>query len=247
MASHAPQQCCTVGVKHEGTATGELKTIGDTEIYFAYPSSKSTDTAIVILTDVLGHKLNNVQLIADQLAANGYFVAVPDLFHGDPLGLGSTDLMTWLKGHPTSRVDPVVEATIKYLKGELGVKKLGSVGYCFGAKYVARFLKKGKLDAGFVAHPSFVDEDEIKGMQGPFSIAAAETDTVFPAEKRHKTEELLRDMDIPWQINLYSDVQHGFAVRADLSQPRAKWAKEQAFFQAVQWFDEYIKKAGAKL
>jgi hypothetical protein len=29
-------------------------------------------------------------------------------------------------------------------------------------------------------------------------------------------------------------------VRADLKDKRKKFAKEQAFFQAVQWFDEYL-------
>lgn len=52
MASNAPGQCCTVGVKHEGNATGEIKKIGDIETYFAYPKDKQTDNAILILTDV---------------------------------------------------------------------------------------------------------------------------------------------------------------------------------------------------
>jgi hypothetical protein len=43
-------------------------------------------------------------------------------------------------------------------------------------------------------------------------------------------------------MNLFSDVEHGFAVRADISKPRVKFAKEQAFYQAVAWFDEYVKK-----
>jgi hypothetical protein len=42
-------------------------------------------------------------------------------------------------------------------------------------------------------------------------------------------------------MNLFSDVEHGFAVRCDLSKRRQKWAKEQAFFQSVAWFDEYVK------
>jgi len=48
-------------------------------------------------------------------------------------------------------------------------------------------------------------------------------------------------MDILWQINLFSDVMHGFAVRGDLKEERQRWAKEQAFQQAVHWFDRFIK------
>ena len=35
MASHQPGQCCTVGVKHEGTPTGEMKSIGDSRCLLA--------------------------------------------------------------------------------------------------------------------------------------------------------------------------------------------------------------------
>jgi hypothetical protein len=58
----------------------------------------------------------------------------------------------------------------------------------------------GKLDAGFTAHPSFVEEAELKDMKGPLSIACAETDTIFPTEKRHQTEEILKEMKLPYQM-----------------------------------------------
>jgi dienelactone hydrolase len=194
---------------------------------------------------VIGHKFINVQLIADQFAANGYFVAVPDLFNGDPILLNrpaTFDFMKWLNsGHTSKEVDPITEAVIKDLRSSYGVKKLGGVGYCFGAKYVARFLKKGSLDVGYMAHPSFVEDIELEAIEGPLSIAAAETDEIFPPAKRRRSEDILFKSDVPWQINVYSDTEHGFAVRADLTAPRVKWAKEQAFFQAVQWFDEYLK------
>ena len=41
---------------------------------------------------------------------------------------------------------------------------------------MARHYKDG-IDAGYMAHPSFVDEDELEGFKAPLSIAAAETDT----------------------------------------------------------------------
>lgn len=190
--------------------------------------------------------------IADQFAANGYFVAMPDLFEGDPIPLNRPegfDIMQWLqksgpegKGHGPGQVDPIVETVIKELRSTYGVKKLGSVGYCFGAKYVARFGAKGKgIDVGAMAHPSFVDAEEIVNLEAPLTIAAAETDSIFPEEKRHETERLLKEHKKKYQINLYSGVEHGFAVRADLKNKEAKYAKEAAFLQHVQWFDEWLK------
>lgn len=246
MASNPMGQCCVVGVKHEGTAKGEVKTIGGVRTYVSYPADKSTQNAVLILTDVMGMDFINIHLIADQFAANGYFVAIPDLFNGNVVPLNPPadfDLMKWISTElpkvPT--VDAVVEATIKDLRGSHGVKKIGGVGYCFGGKYVCRWLKEGKLDAGYTAHPSFVEADEVRGIQGPLSISAAETDQIFPAPKRHETEEILEKHTVPYQINLFSDVEHGFAVRCDLSKKREKFAKEQAFLQAVAWFDEYLK------
>ena len=92
------------------------------------------------------------------------------------------------------------------MRTEHNCKKIGAVGYCFGAKYVVRHLlpDSGKIDVGYCAHPSFVEEDELRDIKGPFAISAAETDAIFPEEKRHRTEEILKEMKATYQINLYS-------------------------------------------
>ena len=72
MTSNPPGSCCYAGVKHDGTASGEMKSVGDVETYFAYPEDKSTKKGLLLITDVIGHRFINVQLIADQFAANGY-------------------------------------------------------------------------------------------------------------------------------------------------------------------------------
>jgi dienelactone hydrolase len=69
-----------------------------------------------------------------------------------------------------------------------------------------------------------------------------ETDSIFTVEKRHETEGILAKHTVPYQIFLYSDVEHGFAVKGHMSTAKARFAKEQAFLQAVAWFDEYLKK-----
>ncbi|MCJ1251284.1 hypothetical protein MMC30_008515 [Trapelia coarctata] len=260
MASHPPAQCCTVGVKHEGEPTGTFEVIEDIETYIALPPSTTPTphphTALLLLTDVIGHRFPNAQLIADQLAQNGYPTYIPDLFFGDAIPLNrpaNYDLQAWLKGLPTAtnpqgegkghaveRTEPVVRALVRHLREELGVKNLGVLGYCFGAKYAIRALGDGGADAAFVAHPSWVAAEEVRAIKGPLSIAAAETDRIFPAEKRHETEGILGEVGRPWQVCLYSGVEHGFAVRGEVGKKDARFAKERAFVQAVAWFDEWL-------
>ena len=296
MASNPPGECCTVGVKHEGAPAGKLEvfeesasstsrqSFGDRlpssnvlqdELYIASPRPESAHAGVgvVLVTDVVGHRFPNAQLIADQLAANGYLTVVPDVFAGDPVPMprpAGFDLQGWLAGkaggtnskpHDIAHTEPFVAGAVKFLREKHNVRRVGGVGYCFGGKYVVRGLGvAGGIDVGYVAHPSFVEEAELEAVQQPLSIAAAgapprlhsrsvqpltmlpETDTIFTVEKRQKSEEILRKLKIPWQINLFSGVEHGFAVRGDPSKKDTRFAKEQAFCQAVNWFGTWLVK-----
>ncbi|KAL7941897.1 dienelactone hydrolase [Trichoderma barbatum] len=253
MASDPPGSCCTVGTLHEGISKGKfIKLEGGINAYLATPSEENAYKGIGILfaPEAMGIYPNS-QLLADSFAAQGYTTLIPDVFNEDAVPLNkfaTIDLMSWLtKGsngnnpHTTEHVDPIIIAGIKALR-ELGVHRIGGVGYCFGAKYVLRHFKSG-IDVAFIAHPSFVEEDELAALSGPLSIAAAETDSIFPASMRHKSEQILIKTGQPFQINLFSGVEHGFGIRGDPSVKIQKFAKEQAFSQAIAWFDEFLLKA----
>lgn len=212
----------------------------------SYPPDKSTENALLVLSDVIGHKFVNTQLIADEFAASGYFVVLPDLFNGDTVPLNRPEgfqVMDWVKNHLPEHVEPIIDAVLAEMRGSMGCKRIGGVGYCFGGRYVARYLwpGKGKLDVGYTAHPTMMSPEELAGIKGPLSISAATNDFVFTTEKRHQSEEILANLDVPYQINLFSHVDHGFAVRCNMSVRQQKVAKEAAFGQALQWFDSYLK------
>ena len=146
---------------------------------------------------------------------------------------------------------PVVKEVIQALRSQFSVKRLGAVGYCFGAKYVARFMgavgreSNATIDVGVMNHPSWVEVSELKEMHGPVAINAAQTDSIFTVEKRHEAEKVLSawgdEKKLAYQINLYAGVSHGYAARGDVSDRRTRYAKEATFLQAVQWYDTWLK------
>lgn len=66
-----------------------------------------------------------------------------------------------------------------------------------------------------------------------------ETDNTMSPARRAEIEAPLEQTGQPFSVALYSGTSHGFGVRADISDPRQKYGKEEAFFQAVRFFDTW--------
>lgn len=69
----------------------------------------------------------------------------------------------------------------------------------------------------------------------------AVSDFLFPTEKRRESEDILAEVGQPYQLSLYSHVEHGYAVRCNMEVRQQRIAKEQSFAQAVSWFHQYLK------
>lgn len=172
----------------------------------------------------------------------------------------------FLAQHGPNVTDPIIANSIKYLREELGVSKVAVTGYCFGGRYSFRVLAEGKgADVGFAAHPSLLTDEEITAITGPASVAAAgtssisaplrpsgalvgffvtdisavETDNLMTPARRAEVEALLSETGQPFSLAVYGGTSHGFGVRANISDPRQKFGKEEAFFQAVRFFDTW--------
>ncbi|RYP47153.1 hypothetical protein DL768_006763 [Monosporascus sp. mg162] len=217
------------------------------ETYFSKPPGESMEDAILLFTDAMGITFENNKLLADSFAANGYFVVMPDLFRGDAVPLDrprNWSQTAWFRNHLPSDVGPVVRAVLREMQGS-GCRAIAGVGYSIGNKYLSRFLRSGYLRAGFMAHPTWVEEEDILSIERPVSIAFAGGDGYVNRLQRQKIEMMLTEAKVPFQTTLFSDVPHGFAVRHIHDKKYNKFAKEQAFLQAIQWLDFYIKGEGS--
>jgi hypothetical protein len=90
-----------------------------------------------------------------------------------------------------------------------------------------------KIDAGFIADPGVITNDDLRAMRRPLSIAVADDDKTFSRVMKGLVPDTLKDQGYPYQINLYSHVQNGFAVRRACITAAEIYAKKQAFIQAI--------------
>jgi len=187
--------------------------------------------------------------LADSIAKAGYLVVMPDLFRGEPVPqdalsdpTSNYSLPDWQKRHPMYEIESIIDTTLESIRTTYNASKIGSVGYCFGGKYVARYLAEGKgIDAGFAAHPSNTQAEEWDAVASPISIAFGDLDQSNTPENRTTIEEIFFDGNKTYQTALFSNAEHGFAVRTNLSVPQKAFAQEGAYFQAVRWLDAWVK------
>jgi dienelactone hydrolase len=157
-----------------------MQDIGDgLQAYVSSLSKQKPDIAVIHLSEIFGLPLVNNKFLADSITTAGFFLAFPVLFEGDAvpvdsMGSSGFNMTTWKERHPVDDVDSIVTATASAVAGKYGCENVGSIGYCFGGCYVARFLADGKgIDAGFIGHPSGLFEDELQAVSSPVSIAYA--------------------------------------------------------------------------
>lgn len=103
---------------------------------------------------------------------------MPDLFRGDPVPIdrpADYDFAGWQARNQPDNIDPVIALTLADILANTTIQRLGVVGYCFGGKYVARWLGRGEaaIVAGYTAHPSNVAAAEWAAVAAPLSIANA--------------------------------------------------------------------------
>ncbi|KAK9435839.1 dienelactone hydrolase family protein [Metarhizium brunneum] len=235
-------------VAHQGDAVGSIEEHNGVNMYITSPEKMQATTkpgiAVLYLTDVFGIQLLENKLLVDSFARAGYMTVAPDMFNGTPAPSDLNDpgfnTTAFLELHSPNATDPIVESAISHIRGTLGIDRIATAGYCFGGRYALRFLSGcDGADLAFAAHPSLLEDGEISGITGPASVAAADGDELMPPERRGQIEAMLLQTGQPYQLSLYGGTGHGFAVRANISNPVEKFGKEAAFVQATRWFDTW--------
>ncbi|KAG1742669.1 dienelactone hydrolase [Suillus paluster] len=237
-----PGSCCFTGVKHTGTPAGRIEDLGGLQTYISEPpTSGTTQKVILFLADVWGPLFLNNQLIQDYFASCGYIVLGPDYFFGNaiPNHPPDYDRKAWIESAWKPAMD-AFPAWLKAVKAKYGRDtKYCAVGYCFGAPFVMNLCADGSVVAGGLAHPASLKESHFENLNGPLVLSCAEEDMTFSRASRRRAEDIMVARKCTYYFQVFSGVQHGFAVRGDPDVPTERWAKEESARGIVGWFDRF--------
>ncbi|KAH7041518.1 dienelactone hydrolase [Microdochium trichocladiopsis] len=243
--------CCLKGDLHKGEPTGKTIQIEGVDTYVATPDSKAANGHVLLsFPDAFGLHINSM-LLMDAYAACGYLTLGVVYFLGDSVGKHSAtplsdpnfDLGAWAAKHLTASEDVGREwvKNVKAQYGNGGKTKFGCVGYCWGARFVCVQLSDGGIcSAGAIAHPSFVKESHVQNSKGSIAFAVPSTDNLFTPEARARVVGICTEQKQRFNMQIFSDVGHGFASRARLTDPYEMWAKEQPFKGFIEWLNFWI-------
>ncbi|CZR70124.1 uncharacterized protein PAC_20025 [Phialocephala subalpina] len=162
-------------------------------------------------------------------------------------------------GLRTRGVFPKVLAYARGIKAELPAGgKLGAAGFCWGGLQSTKLSQEpaveggsfSLIDAHFTAHPAGLKEsgDFVEGVRKfnvPFSMAIGDQDFVLSKDAVANIEANLRkefagNHEQHYEVRIYPNCGHGFAVRADPNKTVENEAAGKAADQAIDWFKRFL-------
>lgn len=183
-------------------------------------------------------------------------------------GIKSFMIDMWLARHTPEKVLPTLYKVLEGAREEFAdaVANGGGVygvGYCFGAKYILILAgqspdtiarsqsapkdeeqgpvnKEPVLKAGAVAHPTMLTREDLEAVRAPVYFAAVNNDPMLSEEEVLTPGRRAMEINkVEHEIQVFSDVPHGFAVLGDYDDPKIKQSQAQAFGQMLGWIQSH--------
>ena len=215
------------------------------DAHVARPEGAEKRPGVLLLQEVFGVN-EHIRDVASRIAAEGYVVIAPDLFHRTQPGfIGSYDdiqaaikiASTYTSGH--SKAD--LEASLAHLRGMDGVAgdRLAALGFCMGGKlaFTAGALAPIRAAVSFYGGGIYPDKiDLAPRLTGHVLFFWAGKDHYIPTESHQAVIAEMRRLDKPFTSVEVSHVNHGFFCNArgdyDAAAAAQAWALTRAFLKA---------------
>lgn len=227
----------------------------DMAIYHVIPETPS-NKAVIVNYDIFGMNMGRLRSVCDQIAQDtGFHVLMPDYFRdGDGVGnyggFPFTDEgFNWFSQFNSERVLNDTNAVYGYMiNAGYVIESWGSVGYCWGAWSGFWQATTGAISAQVSAHPSLQVEDFIGNGQESLVKAVAAPVLLLPTGPDPESVKpggdvenwLENDANQTVEIYEFSEMEHGFVPRGDISVPEVERDVKLAMEKTVEFLKEHM-------
>jgi len=222
--------------------------------YVARPNADGRWPGVLLFMEIFGINAH-IRSVADRIAAEGYVVMAPDLFHrtapGIELGYDEAGLQRGIEIMSQAKASEVVAdvgaaLTALQARADVGGRGVGTIGFCFGGHvaYLAACelpiaatasFYGGGVAGGAPGNEGPATVDRTRGINGRILCLFGENDAYIPADDVAAVRDALEKNDIRHEVVVYPGVGHGFFcdARADYDAECAgdAWNKVKALFK----------------
>ena len=223
------------------TVSVEYAVIDGTPIkgYLARPAQGEIRAAVIVIHEWWGLN-DNIRVMAERLAAEGWAALAVDLYEGevadDPDG--ARRLMMVSLGDTDRGAENLRQAR-QWLTDELGVSRVASIGWCFGGGWSLQtaLLLGDEIDATVIYYGRLVtDPTELAALTAPVLGHFGSEDQGIPISGVHQFEQALDELGKPSEVFIYQGAHHAFAnpsgTRFDADAATEAWSRTTTFLHS---------------
>jgi carboxymethylenebutenolidase len=210
--------------------------------YLARPSGDVEGRAGLIVIHEWWGLNDNIRAIAERLAAQGYVALAVDLYDGETAADpdGAREAMQRAMSQ-AERLEANMAAAAAYLRRDLLVRAVGSIGWCFGGGWSLRagVLPQADVDAVVMYYgPLLTDSAQLERLRGPLLGIFADQDAAIPVAQVETFADALGALQKTFEIIVYANTQHAFANPSGTRYQAI--AAEQAWARTLAFLDEHL-------
>ena len=240
-----PVENASQNLKQSAEVIGEevqYATVGGQEIsgYLAKPEGAMNAPGIIVIHEWWGLN-DNIRMMADKLAGEGYTALAVDLY-GGKVAESPDSAGTYARSVNNEEALDNLTQAYTYLNEKQAAKNIGVIGWCFGGAWSLNtaLAHPQKIDATVIYYGRLVtDTDKLKTLEMPVLGIFGEEDGGIPPQRVKEFESALNEVGVDNSIHIYEGAGHAFANPSGTRY--VEEAAEDAWQKTVRFLEQNLK------